>query len=135
MKEQLIEYRKLQQDLMNQLTTAKDNKVLIQRTISKLYQQYTSGFLNQENYNYQMQQFLQGKTVEQWNSFYDAHIARCEEGLLHYAAKITEVSTEIESKRGTIAKLLTVVIVLGLFFSFMTFIPSGFTGLFISAGS
>ncbi|MBI1972646.1 hypothetical protein HYS50_01430 [Candidatus Woesearchaeota archaeon] len=131
MNEQLPRYKEAQQELMRQIQTTMKNKTLLQDTLKEWQEQLKRGTIDTATYTNSMQQFLQGRSANEWNKVYDDHVKKCNQGLVYYAEKINELEASEETKGSIWPKVGIVAVALVLFFTFLAFSDTKITGLFI----
>ncbi len=131
MNEQLQRYKEAQQELMRQIQTTMKNKALLQNTLKEWQEQLKRGAIDTATYINVMQQFLQGRTANEWNRTYDDHIQKCNRTLVSYAEKINELESAEDVKGSVWPKVGIVAVALILFFTFLMFSDTKITGFFL----
>lgn len=131
MNDQLQRYKKMQQELMRQIQVTMQNKALLQNTLKEWQEQLKQGAVDATAYARNVQQFLQGRTANEWNQTYDNHIKKCNQALVSYAEKINEFESIDESKGSIWSKVGIVAVALVIFFTFLTVSDTNLTGFFL----
>ncbi|GEM_PF-6133116 len=131
MNEKLEQYKGLQQELMRQIQVTMKNKALLQDTLKMWQEQLKYGSIDAATYTRNIQQFLQGRTANEWQQTYDNHIKKCNQGIVYYTEKINEVESPEEVRGSVWSKVGIVAVVLLIFFTFLTFSNTNLTGFFL----
>lgn len=131
MSDQLQYFKQARQELMRQIEITMKNKQLLENTLKHWQEEVKRGVLDAATYSYNIQQFLQGRSANEWNKLYNDHIKKCNQALAFYAGKINALDDD-EDKGSVWFRIGAVGIALFIFFSFLALSDSRITGLFIA---
>ena len=99
MKNKIEIYERVIEDLNNQIELCNQYKTEIQDTIQELKRRYESGLIDERTYIETINEYLEGKSSEDWCSMYDTHIDDCDNKIRYYDKRINDIKNQLIYKK------------------------------------